>query len=329
MLTSLHIQEFKGLRDINIPELRKVNLILGGQNVGKTSLLEAIVFVAGDIESNSSPGSRHLLPEMFRPSEGGDSMRFWKAIVGTEQNPNAVKVLSMLDGANYEVAGFIRGKITSVPIAIPVNTGGSIRLITGSSAGAVSFCPSPASSPIPFSILRKTASEQVTLYGKLVTQKKKKSVLSLLRKIDYRIDGIDAVAPDGEHRIYVEMSDSNELLPISQLGHGFTRLFELYAGLAVTDSKLALIDEIENGIHYSALPTLFQGVRELSESNDVQSIITTHSLECIKSAYEVFEDKLKDFQMIRLERSDDGSTRAVVIADENLKTVMEAGWEIR
>ncbi len=150
----------------------------------------------------------------------------------------------------------------------------------------------------------------------------------MLQKIDSRVEGIDAVAPDGEHRVYVDLDDGH-VLPLSQLGHGFTRLFELYAGLAVTESKLALIDEIENGIHYSALPILFQGVRQLSEANGVQSIITTHSLECIKSAYEVFEDTLEDFQMIRLERSDDGSTRAVVIADENLRTVMEAGWEIR
>jgi len=44
MLSKIHIQGFKGFKDTRIDSLRKVNLILGGQNVGKTSLLEAVYF---------------------------------------------------------------------------------------------------------------------------------------------------------------------------------------------------------------------------------------------------------------------------------------------
>ena len=162
----------------------------------------------------------------------------------------------------------------------------------------------------------------------MVIARKKKLVIDLLQRIDPRLIGIDAVAPDGEHRVYVELNDGH-VLPLSQLGHGFAKLFELYAGLVVSDSKLALIDEIENGIHYSALPTVFQGIRALAESNGVQSIITTHSLEAIKAACEVFKDKPEDFQLIRLERTNDDNIRAVAIADESLKIVMASGWEMR
>lgn len=349
MLTSLHIQEFKGLRDINIPELRKVNLILGGQNVGKTSLLEAIVFVAGDLDNPDNPGSRNRLPFIFRSCEGhGDALRFWQGLLGIQSNPKSVQVQATINARLYAMGGYADQRksdsfeifrenifdgggqpfaISLTNLRLNIDTLGPVDWMCGSTENGI-FYPRGDQVSHPFPTTAKTASDQVALYGRLVIGKKKKTVLQLLQRIDSRVDGIDAVAPDGEHRVYIDLADGY-VLPISQLGHGFTRLFELYAGLAVTESKLALIDEIENGIHYSALPTLFQGVRELSESKGVQSIITTHSLECIRSAYEVFEDKLDDFQMIRLERSDDGSTRAVVIADENLRTVMDAGWEIR
>ena len=39
MIETIHIEGFKGFTDTTIGPLRKVNLIVGGQNVGKTSLL--------------------------------------------------------------------------------------------------------------------------------------------------------------------------------------------------------------------------------------------------------------------------------------------------
>ena len=330
MLTSLHIQEFKGLRDVNIPELRKVNLILGGQNVGKTSLLEAIIFVAGDAFDQNSPGGLGRLAETFRACEGHDAQRFWDRLIGTESAPTNVHVKAVINSHDYVMGGLKTTNETPVEWSLSIKGLGSTRLFHNTSNERYSIKSNGAEVPQPFPAFSKTAADQVTLYGRLVIGKKKRMVLQLLQNIDSRVDGIDAVAPDGEHRVYVDLVDGH-VLPLSQLGHGFTRLFELYAGLAVTESKLALIDEIENGIHYSALPTLFQGVRELSESNGVQSIITTHSWECIRAAYKNFADagSLKDFQLIRLERDSENNIRAVVINDEALDTVMEAGHEIR
>ena len=104
----------------------------------------------------------------------------------------------------------------------------------------------------------------------------------------------------------------------------------LYCSLLVTDAKLALIDEVENGIHYSSLPTLFKGIQDIAVNNNVQTLMTTHSWDCIKAAYKTFAyaGNLKDFQLIRLERDGD-NVRAVVINDEMLETVMEAGYEVR
>ena len=152
----------------------------------------------------------------------------------------------------------------------------------------------------------------------------------MLRRIEPRLEDMHSLSPDGEQRIYVELDGHANALPLPQLGHGFSRLVHLYCSLLVTETKLALIDEIENGIHYSSLPTLFQGIQDIATKHDVQTVMTTHSWECIRSAYNVFSDaaSLKDFQLIRLEREGD-NIRAVVINDESLVTVMEAGYEVR
>ena len=49
MLSAVHIQGYRGLRDFSLEPLGRINLIVGNNNSGKTSVLEAIqVFVEQD-----------------------------------------------------------------------------------------------------------------------------------------------------------------------------------------------------------------------------------------------------------------------------------------
>lgn len=50
-LPSLHIQGFRAFRDVQIPRLGRINLIVGKNNVGKTTLLEAIRLHASGMDA--------------------------------------------------------------------------------------------------------------------------------------------------------------------------------------------------------------------------------------------------------------------------------------
>jgi AAA15 family ATPase/GTPase len=47
MITELEIQNFRGLRDVKLTGLKSINLIVGGNDTGKTSILEALVLLLG------------------------------------------------------------------------------------------------------------------------------------------------------------------------------------------------------------------------------------------------------------------------------------------
>ena len=162
----------------------------------------------------------------------------------------------------------------------------------------------------------------------VVVKRKKRILLNLLEKIEHRLLDVNSLSIDSQRRVYVELDGLEKAIPLPQLGHGFSRLFHLYCSLLVTDSKLALIDEIENGIHYSSLPTMFKGIQEIATNNDIQSLITTHSWECLRAACEVFSDKPELFQGIRLERDGD-NTKAVCIEGERMLRMMERDMEVR
>jgi AAA15 family ATPase/GTPase len=103
----------------------------------------------------------------------------------------------------------------------------------------------------------------------------------------------------------------------------------LFSELLVSDAQLALVDEIENGIHYSALPTLFQGIKAVAQDRQVQTLMTTHSWDALRAAAEVFKDTPELFQVIRLERTPDDNVQAVIIDSDELRELIARGYEVR
>ena len=160
--------------------------------------------------------------------------------------------------------------------------------------------------------------------------RKKDDLIKDLLKVEPRLESLDAAAPFDikEPRIYVGIHGIEQALPLPELGHGFARLLYVFCTLLRTDAKVALIDEVENGIHYSALPTLLQGIKNVAHDRDVQTLMTTHSWDCIRAACEVFADQPQDFQVIRLERTED-NIRAVCIDGERMLRLMSNDREVR
>jgi hypothetical protein len=209
---------------------------------------------------------------------------------------------------------------------------GNEGIVQASFGHLVLFTNSPmyggSMNPMVFSVYLPTQIALVNTFGRVALERKKKDLLAILKKVEPRLEDLNNASPDGEHRIYVELKDIAKALPLPQLGHGFSRLLSLFAEMVSNDSKLALIDEVENGIHYSALPTLFSGIKAITQKQGVQSIITTHSWDCLRAACEVFADSPDLFQVIRLERHGD-DIQAVCIDGERMQRLMADDREVR
>ena len=59
MLSKLRIDGFRGIRDLEIDRLSQVNLIVGDNNCGKTSMLEAIQLLRSGSAANIYRVARH------------------------------------------------------------------------------------------------------------------------------------------------------------------------------------------------------------------------------------------------------------------------------
>jgi len=105
-------------------------------------------------------------------------------------------------------------------------------------------------------------------------------------------------------------------------------------GLGVVGGKdgLTLIDEIENGIHYSAQPKLWRMIFETARELNTQVFATTHSYDCVQAFEEVAQGYARSESMlVSLRRREENPEDVVPILSDRdeLGAVVEENVEVR
>jgi ABC-type phosphonate transport system ATPase subunit len=109
-----------------------------------------------------------------------------------------------------------------------------------------------------------------------------KLALELLRDFDAEIEGIDLASFSGERPAIYLKHRRLGIAPISVFGDAMRRSVLLAATLpTLKGGGLLLIDEVETGIHVSALGRVFSWLITSARKLGVQVLVTTHSLEAL------------------------------------------------
>ena len=121
----------------------------------------------------------------------------------------------------------------------------------------------------------------------------------------------------------------NSRVPLRSLGDGASRMFGIALSLANSSGGFLLIDEIENGIHYSKQRDFWSMVLRTAYHNNVQIIATTHSYDCIKGfAQAATENEQTEGVLLRLSRRH-GSLLPVEYRKKDLLVAAENNIEVR
>lgn len=170
----------------------------------------------------------------------------------------------------------------------------------------------------------------LTLYGK--------KVIEALQIIDPKVEALAFIPTDTptEEVPFVNIGQ-DQPVPLKRAGEGMSRLLQLVLSIINAKGGLLLIDEFENGLHYSIQPKVWQLLMELATKLDVQVFATTHDWDCVKSLQqaveEVSEQKPTEVFLFHLGRSlgvdDKGRVIATEYNNDELKTATQAELEVR
>jgi len=160
---------------------------------------------------------------------------------------------------------------------------------------------------------------------------KPKEALELI--LGYGIYGITVIGRNEKSRprVMVKLSKQKSRAPLKSLGDGVTRFFGIAAALLKSRNGLLLIDEVENGIHYSVHEKLWKMILKAAHEYNIQVVATTHSRDTIVGfAKAIRNSKIENTHsaLVRIEGKGENA-QAVEYREEEIDTASRYYIEMR
>lgn len=353
MITNLEIHNFRGLKDVTLRELRRVNLLVGGNDTGKTSVLEGLMLLlaAGDSISNLPITFRNNQQNGQQLNNHDDQENFWNWLFYDHDTANHINILAKTDsGQNLQLRSELAVEpehrhltnAQKVPILYRGNpnlrvsgapNGGDQTIVVLRPQGVVA----PGNnSPEGFKVSRLSVRpshpvEDAEKYNQIALEAKGEVRFEdIMRKVEPRLQRLRYAKLPGTTSplIFVDLGLSRAV-PSTQMGQAFNRLLHIYAEILTSKTNVLLIDEIENGIFSESLPLIWKGLLAICEQQDVQVFATTHSRECVMAAHEAARDRGKDELSVQRLQLVKGNIEAVRLGEPHLEMAAEMGLEVR
>ncbi len=368
MIDSLSIQNFKNLSGLTIPALSRVNLISGKNNVGKSSLLEALSLYISDSQLMSVLAGRgENLRSSFKDSTDTILRRNYEALSSLFRNrDNRVSednVITISDGNNfvsihfvnyiietYELDGsiFRRETVIDDPRRYPNEETYLALEIIRSDDTIVRLPLNKSLDRIKMLIdaNRHNFDNLITVnsnYDNADFISKLWDSITLTEKEDYVIEALRIIEPGIVSLAFLEDSFSNVRrerypvvkvdgmkgrIPLRSMGDGINHILAIILALVNCENGCALVDEIDNGLHYTVQKQLWEIIFKLAKQLNVQVFATTHSSDCISSFSKILSqaDNAREGRYIRLElkkgnvsQTEYSSGELEIVAAENIE----------
>jgi hypothetical protein len=210
------------------------------------------------------------------------------------------------EGTKTVLEATIDGKARALGISLKDGTATPTAQRDSNETISWQWSPEISSCNIHIQSVRDSNQDLIQPFAEAVRQRQgEKTLEELLRAVDPRIQNI-RLTTTHQKEPYIEVDlGFSARMPLSQAGEGLSRVLTILVKLLGEKPQFALLDEVENGIHHSALPQVWKGIAEVAERMNVQIFATTHSHECLEAAHEAFAERSGyDFRVIQLYRVD-------------------------
>jgi hypothetical protein len=307
-ITSLEVDNFRCFKKLSVPGLTPVSLFVGANNAGKTALLEAV-------EAVVSADSPFLL---YRASfERGE----YRRRRGQEEDTVELDVRrwfyghALDEGTTFSLRAtwtklpvplFVTRTIKPVPADLPppfIPGGVMLSIERPTSRARMPTLPltpdgflgaGPPSRfvrhgfrlvpPVAFVTTdRLFPAELLPLWNAVVLTPGEDRTVEALRLVESSVDRVAISGSGDDIGAQVLLRGTNAPVPLGSLGEGVSRILTLALYLSATPGGFLLIDEIENGLHWSVLPKVWRFLVETARVLDIQVFATTHSKDCLEA----------------------------------------------
>lgn len=347
MIENINIKGLRGISDIEINSLGQINLFVGKNNCGKSTILESVFLLTGGTVPHNMQRINNLRNCPLRSGEDWcynffgvrkdrpirisadfDSVRRVLSIEYSESIKRNINLSEAPSGINskppmvYKVdfdLAMENGVHYQTNMAIHDDEPNKLRQkIVSDYQGIVNAWFISPSEPY----------EHVEDYfAEAVENKQEAYITQVMRQIEPTINDIVVAG----NRILVDVGFEKRL-PIQLMGDGLKKILSVVVNMSMAKDGVLLIDEVDNGMHYSSMPVLWKAIVESAKMYNVQVFATTHNIESIESLNDVLADDsdMKDrFRSYTIRRKANGEHIANMATFAQFNHIINQELELR
>lgn len=338
MLESFLVKNYRLFKELKIDTLKRVNLITGKNNVGKSALLEAMLIYHS---LTDLPTINAILKQRGEWVDINDKWDEREKLYKQTDNYRHILYNREVDLENT-TQGMLFGEDIDKYISLNYAYSKSHNFLDHPVFHRKYFPESEDSPSAEYFFRNTTFSEYLKHYSTPRPQKniniklwdaielteKEEDVIQTLQIIHTGIDrlGFDSQTQQAKVRIQGEKKP----VLLGSMGDGINRLLNIILAMVNCEGELFLIDEFEVGLHWSVQVDLWKMIYQLAEKLDIQVVATTHSRDTILALQKatVACEQQENVQFIKLSNKS-GTIKVIEYDFENVVIAMEDNLEMR
>lgn len=358
-LSYFKVENFKRFSTFELKDIGQFNVIVGDNNVGKTSLLEALMFDENKLEMSSQILSLLRERKILYGPKSSDAFESLNVLNQFIKNRNSETNSSL----RYSYRYLDSNKLNSITIDEKESiklTESEIKSLNGKftmqdiSKYSFIFCINDAKEIVPVSykyIIDNSnkympfvpyylgyESDFVDFYSEKVQTSKmvKSRFLDDLKLFIPDVEDIEisiGLIPE-QPLIVVRILNIDGVIPLASFGLGAVKLVRLILEIYQSNKKRIMIDEFDTGIYYKRLEGYWKTILKAAVSNETQLFVTTHNWECLEYFANILsnndmEDYREKARICTLRELPDGNVKAYSYKYNEFRYAIENRHEIR
>ncbi|MCT7953438.1 AAA family ATPase [Ancylothrix sp. C2] len=356
MLKSLKIENFRCFQMFELQQLGKLNLLVGTNNSGKTSILEAVQLL--DSQSNLESlrevmigrgeyilsdergiGRELDVRHLFYGHEIDEGSKF--SILGNNHNGGEGITVSVKHSEQLSLFEDLRefvlviewlgqeSKRLQLPLSskegLPLDYVRRVRRDLKNLGSRTQFVTSSS----------LTSEKMIELFDQVVLTPEEYLVTEALQTIEPSIDRIASVGSEknrftgSRSGFVVRLTDGDQRIPIGSMGDGIWRMLGLTLAIVNARNGVLLVDEIDTGLHFSAMSDMWKLIWETAKRLNVQVFATTHNSDCWTSLAAIANNDSPSEEGITIQRIEKSKPNSIVFTERQVVIAAEQGIEVR
>jgi predicted ATPase len=312
-ISEIDIKEFRGIKRCNDPiRLSKFNVLIGKNNSGKSSLLEALYLFPSPQTSSVRNGIKIDQIRELHSGRGGLVYGYsGNATIAYTADKNSVTIeLASDGGTNITIGDEVAGSTESISEMLKMSERElkDISIYIPNDSKTLNEYAKYVSS-MEMEIVKSGANKRVAEFVNQCIDEKYTEVLWKREGLSCRKE-----RPDGSP-LYIALDD---------LGDGVKRATVIMLMLEASSPEIVLWDDFESASH----PTLIGAQLEWLAKRDWQVVLSTHSIDVLYQLLELEIDPA-DLQILQMKKLNDGTLVHESLHIDELDDLMNANADPR